>query len=64
MLQQVLNEKKHLGKTLDVVMNGNKKLGARDRHFIAENVFGIIRFLRYYHYLTNQQPNTNNVQLL
>lgn len=63
-LQQVLNEKKHLGKTLDVVMNGNKKLGARDRHFIAENVFGIIRFLRYYHYLTNQQPTSNNTQLL
>ncbi|HEY0261707.1 MAG TPA: RsmB/NOP family class I SAM-dependent RNA methyltransferase [Chitinophagales bacterium] len=47
-LQQVLNEEKHLGKTLDSVVSNNKKLGARDRHFIAENVFGIIRFLRYY----------------
>lgn len=47
-LNQVLNEQKHLGKTLETVVNLNKKLGARDRNFIAGNVFEIIRYLRYY----------------
>lgn len=44
-------------------MNGNKKLGARDRNFIAENVFGIIRFLRYYAYLSDREEYNANLLL-
>jgi 16S rRNA (cytosine967-C5)-methyltransferase len=44
----VLVQKSHLGKTIDNTLQSNKKLGAKDRHFIASSVFDIIRFLRHY----------------
>jgi len=47
-LSAVLVHKSHLGKTIDNTLQSNKKLGAKDRHFIASSVFDIIRFLRYY----------------
>jgi 16S rRNA (cytosine967-C5)-methyltransferase len=53
-LTDVLQHHKHLGKTIELYLKNNKQWGARDRHFIAEHVFEIIRFLRYYAHLSGQ----------
>lgn len=47
-LSAVLVHKSHLGKTIDNTLQSNKKLGAKDRHFIASSVFDIIRYMRHY----------------
>lgn len=47
-LSAVLVQKSHLGKTIDNTLQSNKKLGAKDRHFIANSVFDIIRYMRHY----------------
>ena len=54
-LTDVLHHHKHLGKTIEFYLKNNKQWGARDRNFIAENVFEIIRFLRYYAHLSRQE---------
>ncbi len=53
-LTDVLQQHKHLGKTIEFYLKNNKQWGARDRNFIAENVYEIIRFLRYYAHLSHQ----------
>lgn len=54
-LTDVLHQHKHLGKTIELYLKNNKQWGARDRNFIAESVYEIIRFLRYYAHLSQQE---------
>lgn len=49
-LHEVLIEKKQADTTVEVILNSNKSWGARDRHFIADNIYHIIRYKRYYEY--------------
>ncbi len=60
-LTDVLHHHKHLGKTIEFYLKNNKQWGARDRNFIAENVFEIIRFLRYYAHLSRQDFSSNDI---
>jgi len=54
-LDKVFNCGEHLGKTLDRVLHTNKKIGAKDRSFIAETVFNIVRFKRFFASVSNQE---------
>lgn len=38
----------------------NKKWGARDRHFVADTVYSIVRYYRYYCYLAGVDENFSN----
>jgi 16S rRNA (cytosine967-C5)-methyltransferase len=60
-LDKVFNNGDHPGKTLDHILHSNKKFGAKDRHFIAESSFHIIRYKRLYAYLTDQQYESNTL---
>ena len=65
-LTQVINQNAHLGKTLDKALHSNKKLGSRDRDFIAKAVFKIIRYKRFYEFVTNQEKlnQASDIKLL
>ena len=60
-LSQVFNDGSHLGKTLDKTLHSNKKLGAKDRHFIAQAVYEIVRYKRLFTHLSNQEYNSQNI---
>ncbi|MFN3852532.1 MAG: RsmB/NOP family class I SAM-dependent RNA methyltransferase [Spirosomataceae bacterium] len=45
-LQQIFQENRQADKVIEYVLKSNKKWGARDRGFIAENVYEIVRWWR------------------
>lgn len=52
-LSEVLIEKKQADTTVEKLLSSNKTWGARDRHFIADNIYTVIRFKRLYEYCAN-----------
>jgi len=44
-------------KAVEKAFKSNKQLGARDRAFVAESVYGIIRFKRFYTFLLGQDTD-------
>ncbi len=57
-LREVLLHGKQADTTVELMLNSNKNWGARDRHFIADNVYTIIRFKRLYEYCTNIEASS------
>lgn len=53
LLKKILVDKNHLGKTIESYFSANRKLGARDRNFIASQIYESIRYKRKYLLLTN-----------
>lgn len=47
-LAEVLLQKKQADITVDQLLASNKNWGARDRHFIADNIYTLIRYKRFY----------------
>ncbi|MEM9982482.1 MAG: class I SAM-dependent methyltransferase, partial [Bacteroidota bacterium] len=45
-IQQIFNEKRYADKVIEKILKSNKKWGARDRAFIAESVYEIVRWWR------------------
>ncbi|GIV30262.1 MAG: RNA methyltransferase [Bacteroidia bacterium] len=52
-LHQIINENFYSDKVLEYLFKTNKKLGKRDRQFIAETTYNIIRYYYYYQYIAN-----------
>lgn len=57
-LSEVLLHGKQADTTVELLLNSNKNWGARDRHFIADNIYTIIRFKRLYEYCTNVEASS------
>ena len=49
-LEQVFVQGGHANQVVETVLQSNKKWGARDRNFIAENLYTLIRYQRLYSY--------------
>jgi 16S rRNA (cytosine967-C5)-methyltransferase len=47
-LEQVFVNGEHANQAIETLLQSNKKWGARDRHFIAEHTYNIIRYYRLY----------------
>ena len=47
-LDPIFNENKYADKILEKIFKANRKLGSRDRKFIAESVYEIVRNYRYF----------------
>lgn len=47
-VDQIFNENKYPDKTLEKLFKQNRQLGSRDRKFIAESVYEIVRHFRFY----------------
>lgn len=54
-LQKIINENTYSDKTLEYIFKTNKKLGKRDRQFIAETTYNIIRNYFLYSYLAGSK---------
>lgn len=52
-LQKIILENYYSDKVLEYLFKSNKKLGKRDRQFIAETTYDIVRYYYYYAYLSN-----------
>ena len=51
-LHEIFNENKYADKVIERVLKGNPKWGARDRRFIAETTYDIVRWYRLLHEIT------------
>ncbi len=49
-LEQILIQGAHAGYAIDTLLGSNKKWGARDRNFIADHIYTLIRYQRLYGY--------------
>jgi len=52
-LHKIINENFYSDKVLEYIFRHNKKLGKRDRQFIAETTYNIVRYYYYYKYIAN-----------
>lgn len=50
-LEQIFDEQKYSDKVIEKIFKQNRKLGSRDRKFIAESVYEVVRHYRYYQYI-------------
>lgn len=50
-LMEIFHEKKYADKVIERLFKSNSRLGARDRRFVAESIYEIVRHRRYYDYL-------------
>ena len=46
LVERVFNEDRYANKELEKLFRTNRKLGARDRHFLAENIYELVRWWR------------------
>ena len=56
-LHEIFVEKRHADKVIEKVLKQNPKWGARDRRFIAETTYDIVRWHRLYVHLMNTYDN-------
>jgi 16S rRNA (cytosine967-C5)-methyltransferase len=59
-LADVLIHKKQADTTVEQLLSGNKNWGARDRHFIADNIYTVIRFKRLYEFCAGEEVSDVN----
>ena len=58
-MEDVLKHGKHTEITLEGILKSNRKLGSRDRRFIATSVFEIIRHWRLFSEIAKKLPSAN-----
>lgn len=56
-LTQIFDDKKYADKVIEKVLKSNSKWGARDRRFIAETTYDIVRWYRLLLEVTEAEPN-------
>lgn len=56
-LTQIFDEKRYADKVIEKVLKQNSKWGARDRRFIAETTYDIVRWYRLLRELTEAEPS-------
>jgi len=61
-LVNIFSEGRHADKVIEYYFRNNKKWGKRDRQFVAENVYGCVRWWNKYIYLTEAENDTPLVQ--
>ncbi|MES2620921.1 MAG: class I SAM-dependent methyltransferase [Bacteroidota bacterium] len=54
-LKDILLDKKQADTTVGNLLQSNKSWGARDRNFIADNIYSIVRYLRVYEFCLNDE---------
>jgi 16S rRNA (cytosine967-C5)-methyltransferase len=57
-LEKILHEEQQADRVLEKILKSNKKWGSRDRAFIAETTYTLIRYFRLYQYCS-QKPHTH-----
>jgi 16S rRNA (cytosine967-C5)-methyltransferase len=55
-LQMIFEEGKYADKAIAWVLKNNPKAGAKDRAFIAEHAYEVVRYFRYYYTLLGRVP--------
>ena len=60
----IFEEGKYADKVIEKVLQSNKRWGARDRAFIAENTYEIVRWWRLLQYLTHSEGQPLTIALL
>ncbi|AZZ35999.1 RNA methyltransferase [Bdellovibrio sp. qaytius] len=65
-LHDIFENKKYADKVIEKLFKSNRKLGSRDRKFIAETIYGIVRYHRYYQTVaqSNESYNLLGVHLI
>lgn len=56
-LQKIFDDNQYSDRVLEKTFKLNKVLGSRDRGFIAESVYDILRYYRLYHFVTEPKPD-------
>jgi 16S rRNA (cytosine967-C5)-methyltransferase len=56
-LDQIFTEKKYADKVIEKILKSNPKWGARDRRFIAETIYDIVRWYRLFIELTDAKED-------
>lgn len=56
-LKLIFDEQKYADKVIEKVLKQNPKWGARDRRFIAETTYDIVRWYRFLENITEAEPN-------
>jgi 16S rRNA (cytosine967-C5)-methyltransferase len=56
-LEEIFEEKKYADKVIEKILKSNPKWGARDRRFIAETIYDIVRWYRLFRELANAEEN-------
>ena len=62
-LDEIFNQGKYADKVIEQSLKSNPKWGARDRAFIAENTYEIVRNKRYLNYLLSEESETEKINL-
>lgn len=61
--RQIFFEKKYADKTIEKMLQSNPKWGARDRAFIAEYTYDMVRWWRLLQYIANVPENETGVRM-
>jgi 16S rRNA (cytosine967-C5)-methyltransferase len=56
-LEMIFIERKYADKVIEKVLKQNSKWGARDRRFIAETTYNIVRWYRWLTEVSESEPN-------
>ncbi|MCE2997408.1 MAG: RsmB/NOP family class I SAM-dependent RNA methyltransferase [Cyclobacteriaceae bacterium] len=56
-LQEIFDEKKYADKVIEKILKSNPRWGARDRRFIAETIYDIVRWYRLFRELAKAEEN-------
>jgi 16S rRNA (cytosine967-C5)-methyltransferase len=59
-LQMIFEEGKYADKAIGYVLRNNPKAGSKDRGFIAEHSYEIVRYFRFYYTWLGKVPNNEN----
>lgn len=59
-LSKIFNEEQYADKAIEAVLKSNSKWGSRDRAFVAENVYEVVRHYRLLAYCAEREPTTQD----
>lgn len=62
-LTEIFKENRHADKVIESLLKSNPRWGARDRAFIAESVYEIVRFWRRYWAIMGREPDYHHISL-
>lgn len=62
-LTEIFKDNRHADKVIESLLKSNPKWGARDRAFIAESVYEIVRFWRRYWAIMGREPDYHHISL-
>ncbi len=57
-LTEIFNQNKKADKVVAKLLKSNNKWGSRDRKFIANNIYSVVRWYRLYHEVLGKEPET------